>query len=282
MNISTKCADALLSVYKNVNKTGLLDSELIQSLYISAYFTYKKYLEDSYAKLAKQYGHLFKGGHIIDVGANIGYTAYVFSKMIDDSYKIFAFEPEERNIRILRKASQRYNFADRLVLVAAAVGDADGEIELWRNDAHNGDHRILTDTLKKQLKHDANIQKTPIVTIDNYLKEFGGTFPVSFIKIDVQGYELAVCKGMVETLASHPEAIISFEYAPSIIESLGFNPQELLQFFQERNYQFYFLNKENYLEPYDVVNGSVLLRQKWPHDYIDLLCSRRSLDRLGS
>jgi len=277
MNISTKCSDVLLSIYKNVNRTGLLDSDMAQSLYVSAYFTYKKYLEDPYARLVKHYGHLFKDGHIIDIGANIGYTAYVFSKIIDDNYKIFAFEPEERNVGILKKASEKYNFANSLVFVAAAVGDKDGEIELWKNEAHNGDHRILTDTLKSQLKSDMKIQKTSIVTIDGYLKDFGSHFPISFIKIDVQGYELAVCNGMVNTLASHPETTISFEYSPSIIESLGFNPQELLQFFQERGYQFYFLNKMNLLEPYDIKKGNMLLRQKFPHDYIDLLCSQRAL-----
>lgn len=74
--------------------------------------------------------------------------------------------------------------------------------------------------------------------------------------------------------------MISFEYCPSVIESLGFNPDELLQFFLNKNYQFYFLNKKNQLEKYDIEKGKKLLRQIRPHDYIDLLCARKNLEPL--
>lgn len=171
MSISTKCAETLIWAYKGINRLGLLDKKPVRSLYISSYFTYKKYLEDSYARLSKHHGYLFKGGNILDIGANIGYTSYVFSKMLENPFKVFAFEPEKRNIEILNQASNHYSFSDKLVSIAAAVGDRDGEIELWQNNAHNGDHRILTDALKQQLNGKITIQKTPIVSIDNYLKK---------------------------------------------------------------------------------------------------------------
>jgi FkbM family methyltransferase len=277
MSITTKSAEALLWVYKGVNRMGLLNSQLARSVYVSAYFTYKKYLEDSYARLTKYHSYLFKNGHILDIGANIGYTSFVFSNYIDDSYKIVAFEPEARNLEMLRQASQKYRFGNKLLPVAAAVGDKIGEIELWRNEAHNGDHRIITDELRKQLKGHIQIQKTPLITIDHYIEKNRNLFPISFIKIDVQGYELAVCRGMSETLNRHPNAVISFEYCPSVIESLGFDPEDLLRFFKTRDYQFYFLNRQNHIEPYDIAKGHSYLRQIRPHDYIDILCARRNL-----
>jgi hypothetical protein len=113
--------------------------------------------------------------------------------------------------------------------------------------------------------------------VDNYLKSLGTNFPISFIKIDVQGYELAVCKGMTDTLLQNPDTVIGFEYGPGIIETLGFCPEELLQFFQKRGYQFYVLNSENRIEPYDLVKGYLQLSQRRPHDYIDILCARKNL-----
>jgi len=277
MSVSNKCAEGLIWVYKGINRTGLLDLMPMRSLYISSYFTYKKYLEDSYARLVKYHSYLFKSGNILDIGANIGYTTFVFSSAIEKPYKIFAFEPEERNLELLKQASQKYKFATSMVSIAAAVGDKEGQIELWHNEAHNGDHRILTDELKKQLHGPIKIQKMPIVTVDNYLKKLGGDCPVSFIKIDVQGYELAVCRGMIETLTQNPDMVIGFEYSPSIIESLGFQPEALLQFFRERGYYFFLLNNENKIQPYDIDQGCIKLRQSRPHDYIDILCSRRNL-----
>lgn len=277
MSIANKCAEALIWIYKGANRIGLLDSRFVQSLYVSSYFTYKKYIEDPYARLIKYHSNLFKGGNILDVGANIGYTSFVFSKVLANSFKIFAFEPETRNIQILQQVSKKYGFSNQLVSIAAAVGDSDGEIELWRNDAHNGDHRILTEELKKQLDGNITIQKTPLVTIDNYLKQQSDFLPISFIKIDVQGYEFAVCQGMAETLERNPDAVVGFEYCPSIIEALGFHPEDLLRFFQEKGYQFYFLNHKNLIESYNIEQNNVSLRQKRPHDYIDILCARRNL-----
>ena len=61
---------------------GLLDSAFIRSFYISSYFTCKKYLEDPYARLIKYHPYLFKQGNIIDIGANVGYSSFIFSKII--------------------------------------------------------------------------------------------------------------------------------------------------------------------------------------------------------
>ena len=276
MSISNKCAEGLIWAYKGINRSGLLDMAFMRSLYISSYFTYKKYLEDPYARLAKYHQHLFKKGNILDIGANIGYTAFVFSKVIDETFKVFAFEPEKRNLEFLRQSSQKCGFENKLVSVGAAVGDIEGEIELWRNEGHNGDHRILTEELKKQLPLQFEVQKTPIVTVDSYLEK-QNINSIAFVKIDVQGYELAVCKGMINTLERNPNMVVGFEYCPSIMESLGFQPRDLIQFFQERDYFFYVLNTKNKIQVYDMEKNSETLQQKKPHDYIDILCSRKNL-----
>jgi FkbM family methyltransferase len=277
MNISAGCSQGLVWLYKNINKSGLLDIPLARSFYISAYFTYKRYLADPYARLTKHHPYLFKGGNIIDIGANIGYTSYVFSRIIEAPYKIFAFEPEEKNIEILKKTSRKYHFSDQLVLVSSAVGAYVGEIELWKNASNNADHRILTPELRNQLEGNIESQKTSLITIDHYFESFNEPFPVSFIKIDVQGYEQAVCDGMVETLKNNPQVVISFEYCPTVIKSLGFNSEELLQFYKERHFNFYYLNKKNEIESCDVLNNAAIAHQLHSHGYVDILCSQKKL-----
>jgi hypothetical protein len=41
--------------------------------------------------------------------------------------------------------------------------------------------------------------------------------PVRFIKIDVQGYEPAVCQGMEGTLTANPDCVVSLEYMPEAL-----------------------------------------------------------------
>lgn len=279
MNLSQHIGNALLSLYKNFNRTGILNRGWAQTAFVSSYFAYKKYLEDSNAKLIKNYPDIFRNGSILDIGANIGYTAYVFSKAITSPYKVFAFEPEERNLSILKKVANKHQISDKLVITAAAVGDKEGEIELWRNDGHHADHRVLTEEFRKQLKGNVQIQKTPLITVDGFLKK-QSTQAIAFIKIDVQGYELAVCNGMQETLAANPNCVVGFEYCPSIMEALGYNAQELIQFFQNRNFLFYRLNKNGTLAPLNInANGNITLRNNAHeyHEYFDILCSRKNL-----
>src|SRR5690606_25999933 len=63
----------------------------------SAYFAYKYWYEDPYAGLLRR---VRPGpGHFLDVGANIGYSSWLFSRTIDPRFRIYAFEPERANFR---------------------------------------------------------------------------------------------------------------------------------------------------------------------------------------
>lgn len=271
MNFSNRFANCILFLYKTINRTGLLNYHWAQSLFIKSYFLYKKHFEDAYAKLIKKYPLLFAGGNILDIGANIGYTSYVFSKALTSPHKVFAFEPEARNVKILQQTAKSYHFSKSLVIEAAAVGEKEGKIEIWQNEGHHADHRILTDEFRKQLSGQFKLQKVPLVTIDDFLNRQPAKLPINFIKIDVQGYELAVCKGMEKTLAANPNCIVSFEYCPSIMAALGFQAEELIYFFKEKGYYFYRLNKNGTLNHLDF---ETKLEKNFP-DYIDVLCSRR-------
>lgn len=277
MRLSNHLSALFLSLYKQVNRTGLLDFAWGQSIFIASYFAYKKYLEDANANLVKKHPEFFRFGHILDIGANIGYTSYVFSKVLSSPYQIFAFEPEERNIRILKKVAKAYGFLDNIILTPAAVGDKIAEIDLWRNDNHHADHRVLTDDFRKHLKQSVPTQKTTLITIDSFLEKQYANQPITFIKIDVQGYELAVCKGMQQTLLANPNCIIELEYCPTMMEAFGYQPQELIEFFQCKNYLFYTFNKQGELS---FLSGDFFNfndKKKNCSPYFDILCSKRQL-----
>src|ERR1700730_17989382 len=57
----------------------LLEISSIRKAYVFAYFQYKKLFEDPFWNLAQRQPHIFRDGDILDIGANIGYTACVFA-----------------------------------------------------------------------------------------------------------------------------------------------------------------------------------------------------------
>jgi hypothetical protein len=107
-----------------------------------------------------------------------------------------------------------------------------------------------------------------LVSVDGFLQ--GRAESVSFVKIDVQGYELAVCQGMQETLKKNPGLTIVLEFMPSAMRELGFEPSHLIDFLVERGFKIYCVHPRGRLSedvPSSVQDAA----------YFNLLFSRRAI-----
>src|SRR5713101_6763174 len=118
--------DPLISLYAWLNRRQVFELPIIHSLSVRSYFFYKRHFEDPFARLTSARPELFTRGHLLDVGANVGYTAVVFASAIKPGNKVFAFEPEIENFNRLRENLGRFGVADRVVTNAVAVGAQDG------------------------------------------------------------------------------------------------------------------------------------------------------------
>jgi FkbM family methyltransferase len=266
MSVSKSQRGALTGVYSLARRSGLLDTRPGQWLFSRTYYFYKRHLEDPFRPLAARHPEFFQGGHVLDIGANIGYTSSVFALSIDPAYKVYSFEPEAFNLCLLDRLAQSRRAQGRIVPVHAAVGDEDGSIQLWRNQDHHADHRVVTSHFREVTSVGASVQ-VPMLKIDTFVAQQAASFPVRFIKVDVQGYELPVLKGMQRTLESNPNVILALEYAPDEIRELGFRPEDLLDWLAARNYQSYSVARDGSMLPTD---GPALGTQP----YIDLLFIR--------
>ena len=127
------------------------------------------------------------GSTVCDVGANVGYCTRHFARWVGPRGRVIAIEPEPENVAELRSEIQRRGL-DHVECVQAAAGAQTGRGRLVLNRMHPGDHRLGQDGIE-----------VAIITIDDVMAE--REWPrVSLIKIDVQGAELAVIDGAIETL----------------------------------------------------------------------------------
>ena len=271
MAISPSQARTVTKLYSLTRRSGLLETRFGRKLFTASYFLYKRYLEDPFAALARRRPGLFRGGDILDIGANIGYTASLFAQDSDGDAMVYAFEPEPFNFQLLQSCVKDRNLQEKVIPVHSAIGERSGEIELWINDHHHADHRIATDKLRSS-KPGANegYVTVPMTSVDEFLAHRGVTRPICLIKIDVQGYELVVCRGMAATIAHHPHAAVAIEYMPEAMEDLGYSAPALLDWFHEREFRMYSLGK----------NGELTLglsRELAEKGYVDLIFSRAEL-----
>jgi FkbM family methyltransferase len=266
-----------LGAYGTLARTGILETDFCKKLYASAYFAYKKHFEDPYLDLLRRYPTITSGGHIVDVGANIGYTATVFADAVRDPFRVFAFEPEPKSFALLLQCIVDRGLEREILPVAAAAGECNGIAQLCPSKFHPGDHRVMTEDYKKVLG-DTPTTMVNLVSIDSFLSEHAPSQPVSLVKIDVRGYEPLVCAGLKGTLARYENVCVAFDYCPTALEDLGFDPPLLLDYFLKRGFRLFLIEKNGKLHS---LSSSHLDRALHGRAYTNLLASRRDLTSLA-
>lgn len=122
---------------------------------------------------------------IVDVGANFGIYALRASKMVGENGQVIAIEPEPLNFKIL-KQHVRINKIRNMLLVNLAMGDKVGTVKLFLNG--NGFNSIKQQNSGKYVK-------VPLTTLDHTLDALKIKH-IDLLKIDVEGAELDVLKGL--------------------------------------------------------------------------------------
>ncbi len=274
---SKSSSNIFTRVYNLARSAGLFEMPLFKRFFLFAYFLYKRWYEDPFWALAKRSPELFRSGDILDIGANIGYTAWVFATALKANAKapgkVYAFEPDAASFATLGEIVRRKSLGDSVETFNMAVGSADGLLEFWHNEEHSADHRVVTEQFKTSRPAEEKITTVAVASVDSFVTT-RNLQNISFIKIDVQGYELAVCEGMRKTIEKFPEMCIAFEYAPDGMRELGFEPSALLDFFRSAGYQLYILTRAATTLALD--NRAIELAVE-RSGYVDLLCSKKIL-----
>jgi len=129
-----------------------------------------------------------------DIGANVGtYTCFAASTL--DAGNVASFEPEPTNAARLRE-NLELNGLDADIF-EIALSDTDGTIDLAiaGTDVGEGEHSIAPDAQTDTIQ-------VRTATVDS-LVEDDKIFAPSVVKIDVEGAELSVLRGMKKVLTEY-------------------------------------------------------------------------------
>lgn len=152
------------------------------------------------------YKKSLKAGDIVfDVGTHVGSRARA---MRAAGAKVIAFEPQQPFAKFLRWSLPR-----DITLVASALGRIETEAELAVSTLHPTLSSMRTSYASEaadapgfeHVRWDS-LQKVRVVTLDSQIEKYGTP---SYIKIDVEGFELEVLAGLTK-----PIAMLSVEYLP--------------------------------------------------------------------
>ena len=173
---------------------------------------FKNRLAGTQAEYVRFYSQFVnKGDLCFDVGANVGRRTKVFLKL---EAMVIAVEPQEHCMAKLRK---KYVDNDRVVLVQKAVGERKGQAQMMLCDSHSLSSlsKNWVDSVKASGRYSSCTWNrtviVPVVSLDDLISQYGKP---AFMKIDVEGYEYEVLKGL-----SQPIRVICFEFTPEFMDS---------------------------------------------------------------
>lgn len=155
----------------------------------------------------------------VDVGANLGYFALRIAQRLRDSPgRVLAFEPQPGLVELMRRTLHLNGLSHRVEVFPCALSDRDGSAVLEMPVGHLGGAHIPTVlTARWQGKQSGATERREIElrSLDGLMP---GDFRCDLVKIDVEGHELSVLRGMRQTLARSPRATVLFE---KMIRSFG-------------------------------------------------------------
>ncbi len=190
------------------------------------------------------------GMTVLDIGAHIGYYALHAAQAVGSSGRVLAFEPVDSNFRLLSKNVQLNHFAGIITPIQAAVSDHAHQVEMQLSDWNSGDHRIYATNENDDFLFNYNKlrvkQTVGAIAIDDYLQE-KQISRVDVIKIDVQGAEYGVLRGMDKTLRANPAISMFFEYWDFGLRAFGTDPLDFLTFLtKEHGFRLFRLESQDH------------------------------------
>lgn len=156
---------------------------------------------------------------LFDVGANKGqFTNHILEAWQGMTYHLYVFEPSKKTFEVLQSLVQ---WASYVNLINKGLGEKPGKVELFSDKEGSG----LASVYPRDLSHHhitfSEHETIELTTLDLFCEQ-NMISSIDFLKLDVEGHELAVLKGGKRMIEGGNVNIIQFEFGGCNIDSRTF------------------------------------------------------------
>ena len=168
-----------------------------------------------------------------DIGANVGYYSLMMASQVGEAGKVIAVEASPVVAGLLADTIVINRLEKTITLHNVAAADKPGTLDFYLTPERNLNGCILLDEWRDKVDP-AFVRKVPAMPVDDILD---AEPRIDFIKVDVEGAEHLVWKGLARTLSRNPDIIVVLEYnfmrhshagdIVAMIEAAGFPLREI-------------------------------------------------------
>ncbi len=167
-----------------------------------------------------------EGMVFVDVGASIGIITLISGQLVGASGRVYSFEPTPRIFKLLSQNVTMASFCERVILHECAVMDRKGTLTLSLHNSTRDNSFFNTDKAQEQIAVDC-------CTLDEIIPE---REKVDFVKIDAEGSEPYILKGMQKVIERNPNIRIVMEFAPDHLKKSEVSGEDFLREIREMGF----------------------------------------------
>ncbi len=237
-----------------IERVIMVDHGLLFKISTASYLEWQLFFYGGYERFVARLFEFFvqPGSVVLDVGANVGIHALRLGQLVGTQGKVYAFEPHPIIFKRLLE-NRALNGLAMVEPLQLAVSDRNGSCNLQGFTpamSNQGTSFLLRDD--EAAATAAPVYQVSMVCLDDWATSHHLT-RLDLIKIDVEGFDIAVLAGGQQLITQFKPTII-FEYDRSNLDQLRW----LISFLTGLGYQLYII-KHDYLVDYNetLLHGTV-------------------------
>lgn len=177
-------------------------------------------------------GLIKQGNTILDIGANIGYYALLESRIVGATGKVYAVEPVSSNLESLKQNVSANGYTN-IQVFHLAMSNRTGKSTIYVSDRPNWASMLENRTPGEVI----GTESVPTSTVDDFLRDKNTP---NLIRMDVEGYEYNIVKGMTGTLQKNVIVLLEFH-------EFNLTKEQITEFFE-------IFKKNNYIVKFSIID----------------------------